>query len=132
MNSKLKIILAFTATLIIGVVMGALLSGAVAHYQTDRAEKMRTADGMTEALIETVEPTDAQQEEALRETMRRHSSELQEIRRSCRDDIRASVDSMHSEIANLLTEQQRERLQKRIGDRRDEHRGERRQRSRPH
>lgn len=118
MSPRTKSILLIVATLLIGIVIGALLNARLAERRMERIASLRSERGFV-AFIETVvEPQDDAQREALREVLRRAGDRMAAHHNRTRDEARALLDSTRAEMAEILTPEQLQRLDERFESRR--------------
>lgn len=136
MNIHLKTAAILLATLIIGMLCGALILGAFARDQLQPPPQM-TRERFVELWLKIVIP-DGDQRPRIREVVERHETRLRENYTRHRREMKALVDSLHRDLDPLLTESQRERVsrfrkryERRREFRRDGDHEPRRERGRP-
>jgi hypothetical protein len=118
MNLQVKPTLVIIGTLLIGIVLGALMSGTLAERRHRKIRSMMRPDGFSEQLIEVIQPQDSDQRDAIAAVLQNTGRRIDEMMQESRADIHATVDSMALELKPLLTDEQNARLQKHLGDRR--------------
>ena len=109
-----KSVLLLLATLVLGMVLGSLLTGAVNQRRLERLAEMRSARGMAFFLENAVEPESAEQREAIRAVLDDAAPRIAAAMQESRDRMRALTDSVRAELDPLLTPEQRERLDDRM------------------
>jgi SpoVK/Ycf46/Vps4 family AAA+-type ATPase len=110
MNVKLKSVLMILATLIVGVLIGALvLAPWMVRYRIRHLAEMRTPEGFASRLEQVIRPDKVQADE-VRAILERHSERFREVSASHRAEMFALMDSLRSDLATVLTAEQLERL----------------------
>ena len=113
MSNRARAISIIICTLLLGVAIGALVVGPMlARHHFRRVAGMRTPGGFASRLEEVIDP-DPSQAEVIREILTRYGDSLNEITTRHRSETKAVFDSMAAELAPILTEDQKERLEKR-------------------
>lgn len=114
MNTGTKSALLLFSTLLIGVALGSLLTGAINQRRLERLAEMRSERGMAFFLEEVVRPENSEQSEAIRAVLEEAAPQFAAAMRESREKMRALTDSVRSELDPLLTEEQRSRLDERM------------------
>ena len=70
MNVRVKSLILLLATLLIGLVLGALLHAHIADERIERLAYLRSSPGFIRYMERAIEPTDAAQQEAMEEHRR--------------------------------------------------------------
>ncbi|MFH1011342.1 MAG: hypothetical protein V1784_08950 [bacterium] len=117
MNLQIKPTLIIIGTLLLGIVLGTLISGTLADQRFRRIRSMMRPHGFAEDLIEAIGPKDEQQRREITAVIENTDLRIQDLMRQSREEIRARIDSMAAELQPLLTDEQRTRLEKLLGDR---------------
>lgn len=117
MNLQVKPTLIIIGTLLIGIVLGALMSGTLAERRHRKIRSMMRPDGFSEQLIELIQPQDNEQRDAIAAVLQNTGRRIDEMMRESRAEIHTMVDSMALELKPLLTDEQNARLQKHLGER---------------
>jgi hypothetical protein len=112
MKTNTKTVLIIVATLLIGILIGALGSGFVVHRFATRMADMRHRDMFVERMVELIEPA-PEQEAEVRDILTRHAEEFTELADGFQEDTAALFDSLRSELDPVLTDEQKERLEER-------------------
>jgi hypothetical protein len=108
MKTKYKTIGLLFGTLIIGVVVGMLLHATFLRGQFRKhIHKIRTEDGFIQRFEDLIQPT-AEQHIQLEKILKKHFEEMDKQH----EVFRALMDSLKTDIDSVLTEEQRQRLQK--------------------
>ncbi|MCY4545897.1 MAG: hypothetical protein OXD39_11725 [Gemmatimonadetes bacterium] len=116
MNIHLKTAAILLATLIIGMVCGALILGAFARDRLQPPPQM-TRERFVERWVRMVRP-DQEQMRRIREVVGEHEPGFRENYTRHRREMQTLVDSLHRDLEPILTERQLERIQ-RIRQRRE-------------
>ncbi len=119
MNIHLKTAAILLATLIIGMVCGALILGAFARDRLQPPPQM-TRERFVERWVRMVRP-DQEQRRTIREVVGEHEPGFRENYMRHRQEMQTLVDSLHQDLEPILTESQRERVN-RIRQRREQRR----------
>jgi Spy/CpxP family protein refolding chaperone len=117
MNMKAKTALIITATLIIGIIFGALISRAYLHHRIRRAFVMVNPNRFMPVFEHIISPSPEQREQ-IRKIIRKHALEVQEIRDGFDARMSSSFESLQKELDSVLTPEQKARLEKRMKERR--------------
>jgi galactokinase len=119
MTASTKSALMLFSTLLIGVLLGSLITGAVNNRRMRSLAEMRSARGLAIRFEEMVRPESEEQREAIRAILDEAAPEFAAVMLESRERMRALRDSVLAELDPLLTEEQRERLEEgmRIGPR---------------
>ena len=114
MTASTKSALMLFSTLLIGMLLGSLITGAVNNHRMRNLAEMRSARGLAFFLEDVVEPENEEQREAIREILDRAAPKFSAEMTESRDRMRALTDTVRAELDPLLTEEQRHRLEERI------------------
>jgi hypothetical protein len=106
-----KTILFILITLIIGMIMGALITGAFARHRVGRFMSMREPGRMVAHLERMIGP-DESQREAVQEVLRKHSDRFLEIHAQFEGEMLALRDSLRKDLDPFLTDEQKARLER--------------------
>ena len=110
MNIHLKTAAILLATLIIGMVCGALILGAFARDRLQPPPQM-TRERFVERWVRMVRP-DQEQMRRIREVVGEHEPGFRENYTRHRREMQTLVDSLHRDLEPILTERQLERIQR--------------------
>lgn len=123
MNPKTKSIAVIIGTLLVGIIIGSLATGAVFSNRVAEIQALRAENGISRFLERMIEPTDeaqrAQIQAVLRETEQRHI----EIRRSVATRHRDVIVDMRASLAEILNDEQKEVLRQRMEGERKRRKG---------
>lgn len=110
MNIHLKTAAILLATLIIGMVCGALILGAFARDRLQPPPQV-TRERFVERWVRMVRPDPAQMQK-IREAVGEHEPGFREIYMRHRQEMQVLVDSLHRDLEPILTETQLERIKR--------------------
>ena len=110
MRGKTKGALILFSTLLIGVLIGTLLSG---WFVRDRLRPIPHPRHFVRSTERLIEPQDEAQRRAMRAVLRRHAAALRELNAKHRQKLKEQLDASRAELAPLLSEQQLRRLDRR-------------------
>lgn len=109
-----KSVVILLATLLLGVLLGAVLTGWWVQQRSDRVRAVRTADGFVERVMRQVEPMSAAQRDSVQAIARKRAHQLQRLRGAHRADTRAVLDSLRQDLRPVLTDEQLSRIERRM------------------
>jgi len=104
--------------LLIGVLLGSLITGAVHNRRMRNLVEMRSARGLIHYFEDVVRPESEEQREAIRAILDEAAPKFAEAMTESRERIRFLSDSVRAELEPLLTAEQRQRLDERMRIRR--------------
>ena len=110
MTTKVKTSIILLSTLVIGVAVGALASGALRDRREHEIHRMPPHHRFLKSMHEIIQPTEGQAD-ALDHILDRRSKQLSELSQRHQNEVLAIMDSMRTELASVLTEKQRVRLE---------------------
>ncbi len=113
MTTRNKSVLIIIGTLILGMVLGALVWSSFHTRRMQQIANLRMSDRLVAFIEKTVEPTDTAQQAAIREVVETHHVSIRELM----DQVRDQQATLQSELAEVLTEAQHEKLTKAFGER---------------
>jgi hypothetical protein len=114
MNIKWKIGIHIVATLLIGILIGALLNRTVVQRRIRNIMEMRTAGLLAPRPERDLKPVSPEQDKKIREILDKHAQRLAEIHKRFEAEIQASFKSLNEEINPILTPEQRDQLKRMI------------------
>ena len=100
-------------TLLIGALIGASITGLIVRNRLENARQFAHAEGYTRLIESIVEPTSAEQGEAIRTIASRAGQDIEQIVRDGRIEINQRFEQMERELEPHLTEAQRDKLRDR-------------------
>ncbi len=110
MQTRTKSAFLLLAVLVLGVVIGMLVSGVLHNRRMDRIARLRTGPGIVQLVERAVEPQSEEQRARIREVMEGAAPRFAEAFERTREEMRALSDSVMSELEAILTPQQLENL----------------------
>jgi hypothetical protein len=111
MKIEIKTAMVILITLLIGILIGFLLTGAVIRHRAGRFASMREPGRMVAHLERMIEP-DASQREAVHQVLLKHSEQFSEIHSRFEGQMLTLRDSLKKDLDPILTEEQKERLER--------------------
>ena len=114
MNIKWKIAIHIAATLIIGILIGALLNRALVHKRIRGMLEMRTAGLLAPRPERNLKPVSPEQEKRIQEILDSHAERLAEIHKRFDGEIQSAFKSLKQEIDPILTPEQRDQFKRMI------------------
>lgn len=119
MNARTKSTLLLLATLLIGMLLGALVHARMVDHRIERLAMLRSQRGFARFIEQTVEPRDAEQREAVRQILDGAAVRMGRHMADSRREMAGILDSTRQELREVLTEEQLARLDRRL----ERHRG---------
>jgi len=113
-NIKWKIAIHIAATLIIGILIGALLNRTLVHRRIRGMLEMRTAGLLAPRPERNLKPVSPEQEKRIREILDSHAERLAEIHKRFDGEIQSAFKSLKQEIDPILTPEQRDQFKRMI------------------
>ncbi|MFQ5650206.1 MAG: hypothetical protein ACE5IY_09725 [bacterium] len=110
MSTKSKSLLVLFGTLVLGIVLGALSSGAIRHERMARFRHMPRQERFRHVLERIIEPTE-EQRAALEQAVQRRFEQIADLREKFEDEIFAIHDSLRNDLASVLSADQLARLE---------------------
>lgn len=111
MNLKLKNSLILIGTLILGIIIGVLISGRVMHSKVENMKSFYTEQGFNRQIMRVIKPTDEQKKQ-LRPLFREQAKRNHELFITCRNKRKKMMETFKVELQDYLTEEQMQRLEK--------------------
>ena len=110
MRGRTKGALIIFSTLLIGVLIGTLLSG---WFVRDRLRPIPHPRHFVRSTERLIAPQDEEQRQAVRAVLRRYATALRELNTEHREALKEQLDATRAELAPLLSEEQLRRLDRR-------------------
>ena len=110
MKIELKAALILIGTLLLGVLLGAVGTGALAHQRIERVQDLRRPGGFVAHMEDVIRPRDSAQHAAILPHLEATGHLNDSIIRGANDHLRAALDSMRARLAPLLDADQKRRL----------------------
>ena len=125
MNLKVKSSLIIIVTLIIGIVLGIILSQLFFRppRMIDRIAELRSPEGFLERFERIINPSESQKDK-IREILNKHFERLHDQSQKFRDQFVELNDSLRIELEPILNDAQKERLDKMVERFRDHDMGD--------
>ena len=111
MRGRTKGALILFSTLLIGVLIGTLLSG---WFVRDRLRPIPHPRHFVRSTERLIAPQDEQQRQAVRDVLRRHAAALRELNAKHREALKEQLDASRAELVPLLSEEQLRRMDRRL------------------
>ncbi len=113
MTTKLKTTFILIGTLIIGIIIGALISGTLRQHKSDKIREMHAQDRFFRGMEQIIKPADEQREK-IQKILEKGFQQLSEIKEKHHTEIAVLLDSLHQEMDKVLSKEQKERLERQI------------------
>ena len=110
MNTKLKYTLAFVAVLLIGFVLGFLVSGRLIHSRVNRKKKYYTNQGFRYELKRVLRPTPEQMKK-MKPVLEEYGQKNRENMMLFHQQQRQLMKNLHHDLKPFLSSQQVQRLE---------------------
>lgn len=101
------------ATLLIGALIGASVTGAIVRQRLDTVRAFASSDGFTAQLIKVIEPVSDQQQAAIEPLLRQAGRDIEDVVGVTRVEIFLVMEGLETALADHLTEAQLQRLRDR-------------------
>ena len=101
------------ATLLIGALIGASVTGAVVRQRLDTVRAFASSDGFTAQLIKVIEPVSDEQQAAIEPLLRQAGRDIEDVVGVTRVEIFLVMEGLETALADHLTEAQLQRLRDR-------------------
>jgi hypothetical protein len=111
MKMETKTVLIILITLIIGMIIGALITGAFARHRVQRFMTMGEPGHMVGFLERMIGP-DESQREAVRAVLQKHTEQFLELHSQFEGEMLALRDSLKKDLDPILTDEQKVRLER--------------------
>ena len=110
MNTKLKYTLAFVAVLLIGFILGFLVSGRLIHSRVNRMQKYYTEKGFRYEFMRLLHPS-PKQLERMRPVLEDYAQKNRENMMFFREQQRQLMKNLHHDLKPFLSPRQVKRLE---------------------
>lgn len=117
-KARLKSVAIIVVMLIIGMVLGGLLTARIVQNRFDRIEALRTQHGFTRFMERSIEFESPEQREEVRRILDRTADRMFEHLRSSRREAMQIMDSARADLSQILSERQMEQLERHLRRRR--------------
>lgn len=110
MTTKTKMTFILLVTLLIGILLGIFVDRTIHRFRFQkRFAEFRQPQGISRILENLIRP-DESQYQAVRDILEKYSKKLHEQREKSFQQMEAIMDSLRSELDQVLTDEQKERL----------------------
>jgi len=99
--------------LLIGIVLGGVISGAIVNRRLQHLTELRRPGGFSFFLEHAIRPENEEQAEAIHDVLDRMGPKFHEVLEHSHREMEALRDSVRAELDPILTEEQKERLEAR-------------------
>lgn len=111
MSKKSQTLLVIVATLVLGIVIGAVGSGLFRKKQQEAFEGMPPGRHLLRVMERVIRPT-PEQRAALHDVVERRSQQIAAVQAEHQSEVLAILDSLRSDLNAILTEKQQRRLER--------------------
>lgn len=115
MTTKSKSTIIILSTLLLGMVIGLLLGGAIRHRKNADFAQMPRGERFHHSMERIIRPTE-KQKEAMDAILKTRYSQIGDLREKFEEEIFTVYDSLKNDMDALLTDEQRQRLEKKLAD----------------
>src|SRR3990172_278615 len=113
MTTKSKTLFITFGTLLIGIIIGFLLSGTLRQERENKFTRMRPNERFRRAMERIIRPTD-EQRELIQKTLKRRFDQIAAIREQHEDEIFTLYDSLRLDMDAIRTTEQKQRLEEHL------------------
>jgi hypothetical protein len=114
LSPRTKSMLLLGATLLLGVILGAVLNAWWAQERFERLRRLRAPGGFEAMVMQTVDPASDAQRREVRRVVDRAAARIDTLRRHHVRDLRGAVLQMRTELEPILSDRQLQRLTRRL------------------
>ena len=111
MKIETKTYVIIVVTLVIGMIVGSLVTGAVVRHRVRRFMNLGHPEHLAARIEELIGP-DASQRQAVHEILMKHSEQFLQVHSHFESQMMALRDSLKKDLDPILTEEQKERLER--------------------
>lgn len=111
MNLQLKNSLILSGTLILGIIIGILVSGRIMHSKVENFRNFYTERGFNRQIMRVIKPT-PEQKKALQPLLQEQAQKNQALFNECRKKHHELMESFREKLKDHLTKEQMTRLDK--------------------
>ncbi len=111
---RLKSLAIIVATLVIGMILGGLITTRIVNKRIDRISSLHSEHGFARLIERSIHFDDDQQREEVSAILERTSKLLFEKRRVTQRQMHSILDSAKNELQSVLSEEQMARLEERL------------------
>ena len=114
MKPRVQSSILLLATLLIGVLLGALLQSSLREKRMKHIDFLRSSDGFVTHMIRVIDPVSPEQEASVRAVLEAAAPAITDAFKAHRDRTRQYFMEMEQRLGPLLDEDQEERLKRRL------------------
>jgi hypothetical protein len=118
MQTRTKSAFLLLTVLVLGMVIGILISGVLHNRRMQRIARIRTGPGISQLIERAVEPESEEQRARIREIMQDAAPRFEEVFQRTQEEMRVLSDSVMSELEAILNPEQMEELRRHMEMRR--------------
>ncbi len=112
MTAKTKSITIIIGTLVVGIIIGSLATGAIYSQRVAEFQALRNDTGLTMFLERAIQPTDEAQRKQIRAVLDAAAQQQMELRRSSLLEHRQIMEDLREAMSDLLTDEQKQDLRR--------------------
>ena len=113
-RNRIKSAVIIAVTLVIGMVLGGLITAQLAHDRMDRIAALRSQRGFARFIERSIDYESPAQQEAVHEILDRTSVRMFEHLRRSREETASILDSARDELGKVLSPEQMEHLEQKL------------------
>lgn len=110
MKNKTKTAFILLGTMIIGIIIGVISSGIIRQQKIHQIREMHEHDRFIKGMEKVIKPSE-EQKEKIDKILKKRFQMITEIRKKYQEEIATIFDSLHQDLSEVLTDQQKERLE---------------------
>jgi hypothetical protein len=111
MKIETKTYVIIVLTLVIGIIIGSLITGAVVRHRVRRFMSLGHPEHLADRIERIIEPTSTQRD-TVHQILLQHAQQFHEIHGRFESQLQALKDSLKKDLDPLLTEEQKKRLER--------------------
>jgi hypothetical protein len=112
MQTRTKSAFLLLSVLVLGIVIGILVSGVLVNRRMERIARLRTGPGIAQLIERAVEPESEQQRVRIREVIDSAAPRFAEVFQRAHEEMRLLSDSVLTELSGILNSEQMEDLKR--------------------
>lgn len=110
MTNKTKSSLILLGTILLGIIIGALITSFIRQERIHRMERMPPQERFIGAMDQIIEPTEMQ-EKKIEKILKKRYEQIAKIKDAYHNEMAVIFDSLHKDLSNVLTEKQRAKIE---------------------
>lgn len=115
MSNRMKSGIVIGLTLLLGFALGMLVTSTLHRRRFENLRRLQHPGGIAAHILHEARP-DREQRQQLRGILKRYEPRLRDMRRTHQEEMRQVLDSLRSELGDVLTPDQLRRLRRRPPD----------------